>query len=137
MTNLLEKNKAPDFTLPNQDEANVCLSEFKGKYVVLYFYPKDNTPGCTIEALDFTRFKKDFEKLNCVVIGISKDDCSSHKKFVGDKNLKITLLSDSDTKVQQKYGVWRMKKFMGREFMGTVRSTFLIDTKGTIVKHWD
>ena len=105
--------------------------------MVLYFYPKDNTPGCSIEAMTFTRYKDDFENNNTTIIGVSKDSCESHRKFIKNKNLNITLISDEDKDIQEKYGVWRLKKFMGREFMGTVRSTFLIDSKGKIRKIWD
>jgi peroxiredoxin Q/BCP len=128
---------APDFCLPNQLEENICLKDFRGKWVVLYFYPKDNTPGCTIEALDFTRLKTHFESLNTVILGVSKDSCQSHEKFVKSKKLIITLLSDQEAKIQKKYGVWRPKKFMGKEFLGTVRSTFLIDPEGKIARVWD
>ena len=128
---------APDFCLPNQNEENICLKHFQGQWVVLYFYPKDNTPGCTIEALDFTKLKSQFEQDNAIVLGISKDDCKSHQKFITGKKLTIILLSDSDIKVQKQYGVWRPKKFMGKEFLGTVRSTFLINPEGKIAKIWD
>ncbi|MEM3154297.1 MAG: thioredoxin-dependent thiol peroxidase [Candidatus Woesearchaeota archaeon] len=133
---LKEGDKAPDFVLKDADGKEVALSDFKGKWIVLYFYPKDNTPGCTIEALDFTALKKNFEKKNAVILGVSKDACKSHKKFIENKKLTITLLSDEDTKVSQKYGVWRLKKFMGREYMGTHRSTFLINPNGKIKKIW-
>ncbi len=132
-----ENQKAPEFCLKDSYEKDVCLSDFAGKKVVLYFYPKDNTPGCTIEALDFTALQGEFEKLNTVVVGVSKDSCQSHRKFVDKKNLAVTLLSDPDSEMQKKYNVWRMKKFMGREYMGTVRSTVLIDEKGVILKIWD
>jgi peroxiredoxin Q/BCP len=128
--------KAPEFKLLNQDEEEVKLKDFKGKYVVLYFYPKDNTPGCTTEALEFTFLAKEFKKLNTVILGVSKDSCSSHKKFVEGKKLTIQLLSDEDKAVNKLYGVWQKKKFMGKEFMGTVRTTFLIDTKGKVVQVW-
>ncbi len=128
---------APDFCLLNQSEEKVCLKNFRGKWVVLYFYPKDNTPGCTIEALDFTKLKPEFESLNAVVLGVSKDSCQSHQKFISGKKLTIILLSDLETEVQKKYGVWRPKKFMGKEFLGTIRSTFLIDPEGKIARVWD
>ena len=137
MESLLIGDKAPDFCLKDQDEEEICLKDFKGKNVILYFYPKDNTPGCSLEAMTFTRFKDEFEKHNTTIIGVSKDSCESHRKFIKNKNLNITLISDSDTKIQKKYGVWRLKKFMGKEFMGTVRSTFLIDSEGKIRKMWD
>jgi thioredoxin-dependent peroxiredoxin len=130
-------DKAPSFTLKNSDEFNIKLSDFVGKWVVLYFYPRDNTPGCTLEALDFTRLKKDFALQNAVVLGISKDSCASHKKFTSKKDLTVELLSDPDSEVQKLYGVWRPKKMMGREFMGTVRSTVLIGPQGRIIRIWD
>ena len=133
---LKEGNSAPDFKLKDAGEKEVSLKDFKGKWVVLYFYPKDNTPGCTIEALDFTALRKEFEKKNAVVLGVSKDNCKSHQKFISGKKLTIILLSDEDTAVNKKYDVWRLKKFMGREYMGTHRSTFLIDPKGKIEKIW-
>jgi peroxiredoxin Q/BCP len=137
MADLKLNDNAPDFCLKNQDEEEVCLKDFKGKNVVLYFYPKDNTPGCSLEAMTFTKYKDDFEKNNATIIGISKDSCESHRKFIKNKNLNITLISDTDKKIQETYGVWRLKKFMGKEFMGTVRSTFLIDSQGIIRKIWD
>ncbi len=134
MTN---KKTAPDFTLSDAFDKPISLSNYKGKWVVLYFYPKDNTPGCTIEAIDFSKLKSNFEKNNAVVLGVSKDSCESHQKFIDKKGLTITLLSDPDSKVQKKYKVWQLKKMMGREYMGTVRTTFLIDPKGKIVEQWD
>ena len=128
---------APEFCLPNQSEEQVCLRDFKGKWVVLYFYPKDNTPGCTIEATDFTKLKSKFESMNAVILGVSKDNCKSHQKFITGKKLTIILLSDPATEVQKLYGAWRPKKFMGKEFLGTVRSTFLIDPQGKIARIWD
>ncbi|MFC1656095.1 thioredoxin-dependent thiol peroxidase [Patescibacteria group bacterium] len=136
-TSLKENQKAPDFTLQDTNEASLKLSDFKGKWIVLYFYPRDNTPGCTIEAMDFSRLKKDFEKLNAVVLGISKDSCVSHQKFTEKKELTINLLSDPESEVQKLYYVWKPKKMMGREFLGTVRTTFLINPEGVIVKIWN
>ena len=127
---------APEFCLKDSNQRSVCLKDFKGKKVVLYFYPKDNTPGCTIEALDFTRLSKDFERKNTVILGISKDSCESHKKFEKSRKLTIILLSDPEHKVQELYKVWGPKKFMGREFLGTRRTTFLINEKGMIIKEW-
>jgi len=128
---------APDFCLHNQNEEQITLKDFKGKWVILYFYPKDNTPGCTIEALDFTKYNSKFATLNSVILGISKDNCQSHRKFIAGKKLTLTLLSDPEAELQKKYGVWRPKKFMGKEFLGTVRSTFLIDDQGKIARIWD
>jgi peroxiredoxin Q/BCP len=134
---LTEGQKAPEFCLPDQNEAEVCLKDFAGQWVILYFYPKDNTSGCTKEAQDFTALKGDFESENAVILGVSKDSVKSHVKFIEKKELGITLLSDEDTAVHQKYDVWRTKKNYGKEYLGTVRSTFLIDTEGNIAKIWD
>lgn len=133
---LKEGEKAPLFSLPDQYGKKVSLQDFLGKRVVLYFYPKDSTPGCTIEALDFTKLKGEFDKLNTVVIGISKDSCESHMKFVEKKDLSLVLLSDPDKEVNKLYDVWKPKKFMGKEFLGTQRSTFLISPKGKVEKVW-
>jgi peroxiredoxin Q/BCP len=130
-------DNAPDFCLKNQDEKEICLKNYKGKNVILYFYPKDNTPGCSIEAMTFTKYREEFEKNNTIILGVSKDSCTSHKKFIENKNLNITLISDEEKEIHESYGVWRMKKFMGKEFMGTIRTTFLIDSTGKIRKIWD
>lgn len=124
--------KAPNFTLPNKDNKQISLSDFLGKKVILYFYPKDNTPGCTKQAL---KFKENYEKLtkqNVEVIGISKDSPASHEKFVSKYELPFVLLSDESTNVLQQYQVWGLKKFMGKSFMGTIRSTYMIDEEGII-----
>ena len=128
---------ALDFCLKDAKQKSVCLNDFKGKNVVLYFYPKDNTPGCTLEAIDFSALKIDFGKNDTVILGISKDSCESHQKFIDKKALTITLLSDPEAEIQKKYGVWRKKKFMGVAFIGTVRTTVLIDKKGIMRKIWD
>ena len=130
-------DSAPDFCIPDAYENKRCLSDFKGKWIVLYFYPKDNTPGCTLEAMDFSDLKEAFEKENAVILGISKDSCKSHQDFIDKKSLTITLLSDADSEAQKKYGVWKPKKLLGREFLGTVRSTFIINPEGKISKMWD
>lgn len=127
---------APGFTLEDGAGNHVSLKDFKGKWVVLYFYPKDNTPGCTIEAITFTKENPDFQKLDAVILGVSPDSCKSHQKFIESQKLKITLLSDPDHKALESYGVWGLKKFMGREFKGVIRSTFLIDPKGKIAYVW-
>ncbi len=137
MNSLTEGEKAPDLCLPDQNENKICLKDLKGKWIVLYFYPKDNTSGCTKEAQDFTALKSDFETENALILGVSKDSVQSHIKFIEKKDLGITLLSDEDTSVHQKYNVWRTKKNYGKEYLGTVRSTFLIDTEGNIAKIWD
>ncbi len=130
-------NRAINFCLPNQDEVEICLRDLKGKWVVLYFYPKDNTPGCTTEACGFAKSLPDFEKINAVVIGISPDSPKKHRNFIEKKDLKITLLSDEEKKVLSDYGVWQLKKMYGREYMGVVRTTYLIDPKGNVAKRWD
>lgn len=123
---------APGLSSVNQVGERVRLEDFKGKWVVLYFYPKDNTPGCTIEANDFTKLLNDFQKMNAGVLGVSPDSCQSHVKFIKSQKLRITLLSDPDHKLCEAYGVWQKKQFMGKSFMGVVRSTFLIDAEGKI-----
>ncbi len=129
--------KAANFTLPSTSNINYSLKDSLGKYVVLYFYPKDDTPGCTIETNDFNKLLSKFKKLNCEVYGISKDNLKSHDKFRDKYKIKFDLLSDEDLKVLKKYKVWGKKKFMGREFMGILRTTYLIDKKGKIIKIWD
>jgi peroxiredoxin Q/BCP len=127
-------NKAPAFTLPNQDGKKVSLKDFLGKKVVLYFYPKDNTPGCTKEACDFRDTFPKFEKSNAVILGVSPDTPESHKKFIEKHNLNFTLLSDTKKKVLEKYGVWKEKSMYGRKYMGVERTTVIIDENGRIEK---
>lgn len=129
-------NNAPEFCLPDKDNKEVCLKDFRGKFVVLYFYPKDNTPGCITEAIGFTTILPDFQKLDAEIIGISADSPESHAKFAEKKNLKVILLSDEETNVINKYGAWGKKKFRGKEYMGVIRSTYLIDPNGKIVYIW-
>ncbi|MDB0046514.1 thioredoxin-dependent thiol peroxidase [Candidatus Pelagibacter sp.] len=129
--------KAPTLNLSSTSGNSYSLKDSIGKYVVLYFYPKDDTPGCTIETNDFNKLLTKFKKLNCDVFGISKDDMKSHNKFKEKYNIKFNLLADNELKIVKSYKVWAKKKFMGREFMGVIRSTFLIDPKGKIVKIWD
>ena len=126
--------QAPAFTLADKDGKMVSLADFLGKKVVLYFYPKDNTPGCTRQACAFAAAYSEFEKKNAVVIGISKDSVSSHEKFAEKYNLPFILLSDSDLQAIQAYGVWQEKKLYGKTSMGTVRTTFIIDEQGRIIK---
>lgn len=128
--------KAPAFTLPNQDGKEVSIEDYRGKWVVLYFYPKDNTPGCTTEALDFSKLSGEYKKLNSVILGVSPDSQKSHKSFCEKRGLKITLLSDPDKSVLKKFGVWKLKKMYGRESMGVVRTTYLIDPEGTVAHTW-
>ena len=125
---------APAFTLTDKDGKVVSLSDFLGKKVVLYFYPKDNTPGCTRQACAFAAAYSEFEKKNAVVIGISKDSVSSHEKFAGKYNLPFILLSDPELQSIQAYGVWQEKKLYGKTSMGVVRTTFIIDEQGKIMK---
>ena len=129
--------KASNFTLPSTNKKNFTLKENLGNYVVLYFYPKDDTPGCTIETKDFNELYSKFKKLDCEIYGISKDSIKSHDKFKEKYKIKFDLLSDEEIKVLKKYKVWGKKKFMGREFMGVIRSTFLIDKKGKTIKVWN
>lgn len=126
--------KAPDFTLNDKDGNAVSLSDFMGKKVVLYFYPKDNTPGCTRQACAFAAAYEDFKTLDAVVIGVSKDSEASHRKFAEKYGLPFILLSDPELKAIQAYGVWQEKKNYGKVSMGVVRSTFIIDEKGLIEK---
>ena len=129
--------KAPDFSLLSTNGEKQKLKNLIGKYVVIYFYPKDDTPGCTVETNDFNKLLPKFKKLNCEIFGISKDTIKSHDKFREKFKIKFDLLSDEEKKVLKKYKVWGKKKFMGREFMGIIRSTFLIDKKGKIIKIWN
>ena len=126
--------KAPDFTLNDKDGKVVSLSDFMGKKVVLYFYPKDNTPGCTRQACAFAAAYEDFKTLDAVVVGVSKDSEASHRKFAEKYGLPFILLSDPELKAIQAYGVWQEKKNYGKVSMGVVRSTFIIDEKGLIEK---
>lgn len=135
-TTLKVGDKAPAFQLDNQDGEKVGLVDLKGRYVVLYFYPKDNTPGCTIEAIDFTARVKDFDALNAEVLGVSPDTPRSHCNFIDKQHLQIALLSDPEHEVLEKYGVWQKKKNYGKEYEGVVRSTFLIDPEGVIAHIW-
>lgn len=124
---------APDFELLDQDGKTHKLSDYRGKPVVLYFYPKDNTPGCTMQACSFRDSFAEYKAKGIVVLGISKDSIKSHTKFQEKYNLPFTLLADTETEVAQAYGVWVLKKMMGREYMGMERTTFIIDKEGKIV----
>jgi len=128
--------KAPTLNLNSTSGKSYSLKDSTGKYVVLYFYPKDDTPGCTIETNDFNKLLTKFKKIDCDVFGISKDDLKSHNKFKKKYKIKFDLLADDEIKIIKSYKVWAKKKFMGREFMGVIRSTFLIDPKGKIIKIW-
>lgn len=129
-------DKAPSFCLPDKDGKKTCLSDFQGKWVVLYFYPKDNTSGCTMEATYFSKAKAQFIKLGAVILAVSPDSLESHCKFADKHGLTITLLSDPEHKVLESYGAWQKKSMYGRQFWGVVRSTFLIDPQGTIRHIW-
>lgn len=131
---LYEKDKAPDFTLQGDNDVAYTLSSFLGKKVLIYFYPKDDTPGCTTEACTLRDSFNEMEELGLVIFGISPDTTKSHKKFKEKYNLPFTLLSDTEHTVCELYGVWAKKKFMGREYMSVLRTSFLIDTDGTIQK---
>lgn len=136
MSSLEENSAAPNIELALDDGKIVNLQEFSGKNLVLYFYPKDNTPGCTIEAKDFAVLMPEFTKLNTAIIGISKDNATSHKKFKDKYCLPFPLASDLDGKVCEAYGVWVEKSMYGKKYMGIQRSTFIIDQKGSIKKIW-
>lgn len=127
----------PDFCLPNQDEEEMCFRDIKGKWIVLYFYPKDNTPGCTTEACDFTAAEPDFSKLDAIILGVSPDSSKKHRNFIEKKDLTITLLADEEKELCNLFGVWQLKKFMGKEYMGVVRSTFIISPEGKIAASWE
>ena len=129
--------KAPNFDSKSTNKIIFSLKDYFGKFVILYFYPKDDTPGCTVEANDFNKLLPQFKKLNCEIFGVSKDNLKSHDKFKEKYKLKFDLLSDEDLTVLKKFKVWDKKKFMGREFMGILRTTFLIDKKGKILKIWE
>lgn len=129
-----ENKKAPVFTLPDSDGNLVSLKQFLGQKVVLYFYPKDNTSGCTAEACDFNNSLKEFDKIKIKVLGVSKDSPKSHIKFRDKYDLKFTLLSDETTEIIQKYSIWKEKSMYGKKYMGVERTTFIIDEKGIIEK---
>lgn len=134
---IAQNTQAPDFTLPRDGEGEVTLSALTGGPVVLFFYPKDNTPGCTTEAIDFTARIAEFAALNCTVLGISKDSVKKHDNFRAKNDLGVALLSDADSDVCEKYGVWQEKKMYGKTFMGIVRTTVLIDANGKIARIWN
>ena len=129
--------KAIDFTLPANNGKNISLSDFLGKKVVLYFYPKDNTPGCSLEAIDFSSYREKFDELGVVVFGVSKDSLKSHQNFIEKKELKIELISDEEIDMIEKFGVWQLKKNYGKEYMGIVRSTFIISPELKIEEVWE
>ncbi|MBW4612619.1 MAG: thioredoxin-dependent thiol peroxidase [Desmonostoc vinosum HA7617-LM4] len=128
--------KALDFSIADQNDHPVKLDDFSGQWVILYFYPKDDTPGCTTEAKDFTELHQDFNALKAKILGVSPDLSKSHCKFIDKYNLTITLLSDPEHHLIEAYGAWRLKKFMGKEYMGVARSTFLISPDRIIAYAW-
>ncbi|MBV5261163.1 thioredoxin-dependent thiol peroxidase [Synechococcus moorigangaii CMS01] len=136
MTTLAVGQPAPDFALKNAQGETRTLADYGGNWLVFYFYPKDNTPGCTTEALDFTALAPEFAAHNAVIVGVSPDSEKSHGRFIEKKELTIELLSDPDHQAAETYGVWQLKKFMGKEYMGIVRSTFLINPQGEIAAVW-
>jgi thioredoxin-dependent peroxiredoxin len=127
---------APEFTAPDRSGKITTLQDFQSQWLVLYFYPKDNTPGCTTEAIEFTGKLPEFHSLNTQIVGISPDSIASHSKFINKHSLEIILLSDPEHQIAEDYGVWQLKKFMGKEYMGIIRSTFLIDPSAKIAKTW-
>lgn len=129
--------KAPDFSLIDQNGINHTLKQYKGKWVIVYFYPKDSTPGCTKEACSFRDGRIFLEESGAIVLGISKDSVASHKKFSDKHKLNFTLLSDPSAETIKAYGAWGIKKFMGREYEGIKRNTYLIDPKGKIIKSYE
>lgn len=129
-------DKAPKFSLPNQAGKLISLEDFKGKWLVLYFYPKNDTPGCTKEACDFTDELDEFNNLNAAVLGVSQDDADSHQKFIRKYAIGIDLLSDPDRAAHKAYGAWGIKKQYGKEYEGTIRSTFIIDPEGKVAHTW-
>ena len=130
-------DSAPDFTLPGDAEGNMSLSSLRGQKVVLYFYPKDDTPGCTTEAIDFSAFMDDFAKAGAIVVGVSPDSCAKHAKFRSKHDLKVVLLADEGKAMLEAYGVWAEKSMYGRSYMGVERTTFLINAKGKIAQIWN
>ena len=129
-------NKAPNFNLPNQSGDSVRLDDFAGRWLVIYFYPRDDTPGCTVEAKDFTELKNDFEKNETVILGVSPDNETKHCKFIDKHRLKIDLLADCEKSMLSDYGVWQEKSMYGKTYMGVVRTTYLINPDGNIAEAW-
>ena len=132
-----ENSKAPIFNLPSSNNQNFKINKNLNQHLVIYFYPRDNTPGCTSEAKDFSKLYKEFKKLDCEIIGISKDDIESHRKFIDKFKIPFQLLSDEKMVVLKKYGVWVEKSMYGKKFMGIKRTTVLINPKGKILKIWN
>ncbi len=137
MTDLKIGSPAPDFTLPRNGEGTVTLSKLQGKAVILYFYPKDDTSGCTAEAIDFSALGGEFEAANAVVIGVSPDSVKSHDKFAAKHSLSVMLASDEEKAVLEAYGVWKEKSMYGKKYMGVERTTFLVAPDGKIAEIWN
>jgi peroxiredoxin Q/BCP len=133
----MDKKSAPDFKIPSSNNSEFQLKKNKNQFIVIYFYPKDNTPGCTNEAKDFTKLYKQFKKSNCEIVGISKDSIESHKKFINKFKIPFQLLSDEKMIALKKYGAWGEKSMYGKKFMGIKRTTVLINPKGKIIKIWN
>lgn len=133
---LKPQDQAPNFKLLSDENQEVALSDFAGKNLVIYFYPKDSTPGCTIESKDFTELSPEFNKLNTVILGVSKDSIASHQKFKSKHNFPFLLLSDPEGKMCEAYGAWGEKSMFGKKYMGIIRSTFLINSQGKIHQSW-
>lgn len=131
-----KRKKAAEFCLPDQNGDMLCLGNLTGKWVVLYFYPKDNSKSCTLEAVNFADNLKGLEEMGAVVVGVSPDSVKSHQNFANKHNLNFSLLSDPEHEVLEKYGVWKLKKMYGREYMGVERSTFIINPEGYIESEW-
>jgi peroxiredoxin Q/BCP len=136
MSKIAEGSVAPDFTLPADGGSTISLSSMRGKIVVLYFYPKDDTSGCTREAIAFSGLKPDFEALDAVIVGMSPDTAAKHDKFKAKHDLSVALVADEDKTALQDYGVWVEKSMYGRKYMGVERSTFLIDREGKVARVW-
>jgi len=136
LTELKIGDSAPDFCLPDPERGEVCLSDQRGKWVILYFYPKDNTSCCTTEALEFTAAEEEFKERNAVILAASPDSLRSHTNFREKHGLTISLLSDPEKETLTEYGAWQLKKMYGREYMGVVRSTFIINPEGLIAHIW-
>jgi thioredoxin-dependent peroxiredoxin len=132
-----ENSKAPNFKLPSSNNKNFEIKKSLGKYLVIYFYPRDNTPGCTNETKDFSKLYKEFKKLNCEIVGISKDTIESHRKFISKFKIPFQLLSDEKIIALKRYGAWGEKSMYGKKFMGIKRTTVLINPKGKIIKIWN
>jgi thioredoxin-dependent peroxiredoxin len=126
-----------DISILDENGVARTLREYAGSWVVVYFYPKDNTPGCTLEAEGFRDMQSAFKKFNTYIVGVSKDTCASHQKFIGKKKLTFTLISDSEHALMEAFGTWGKRSFMGKTYMGTSRSTFLLDPKGTVAHVWE